>query len=117
MGTVPKRKIVPMIQLPPGCSVAYGITIDIKQLTDEIIEWYELIGGTISTKQHWIRNRQVEDKYVAYGSKLCHYLADGSGNVRLHFLGKDASTACMFMLKFNDLIIRHNLKEIEQYAY
>jgi hypothetical protein len=106
-----------MISLPPGCSVAYGIVIDIDQLTPEMIEWYELIGGAVTSKNHWLRNKEVKQPMVAYNSKPCHYLLDGSKGVRLHFLGKDASTASVFILKFLEHIVKHNLKEIEEYVY
>ena len=107
-----------MIALPPGCTVAYGITIDIDQLTDDIVEWYRLIEGTVIYKAEYSRRgSSIERPYVAFNGKLCHHMQDGSGNVRLHFLGKDASTASMFLLKFNDCVVRHNFKEINELHY
>jgi hypothetical protein len=108
-----------MIPLPPGCSVAYGITIDITAVTDELIEWYELVGGEISEKEVWtFRGRKQIVKSVKYGkSKLCHHRADGSGGVRLHFRGEDASTASVFLIKFYESVEQHNMKEMQDHAY
>ena len=107
-----------MIALPPGCTVAYGITIDIDQLTDEIVDWYRLIEGTVSHKDEYsYRGTHTRRSYVSYNSKACHYMQDGTGNVRLHFLGKDASTASMFLLKFNERVVKHNLKEVNEFHY
>ena len=107
-----------MILLPPGCTVAYGITIDIAEMTDDIVEWYRLIEGEVSHKEEY-NHRGVKKvrSFVAYNSKKCHYMADGTGNIRLHFLGKDASIASMFLLKFNDCVVRHNLKEVNELQY
>lgn len=108
-----------MISLPPGCTVAYGITIDVDNLNEEMIEWFKLIDGTIAKKEHYnYRGQQLTKTYVAYnGGKSCHYLQDGSSHVRLHFRGVDASTASVFILKFNDHIVQHNLKRMEDNVY
>jgi len=107
-----------MIALPPGCTVAYGITIDITELTNDIIEWYRLIEGQVGHKEEFsYRGTRIEKPYVSYNSKPCHYMQDGTNNVRLHFLGKDASTASVFLLKFNEYVVRHNLKELNAWHY
>lgn len=107
-----------MITLPPGCTVNYAIWIDIKQLTEEIVDWYNLIGGTVYYDKYWnSRGQEKRQPYVSYGKgKRCHYHHNGvpPGGVRLHFLGNDASVASMFILKFNDIIDNHNLKEVTE---
>jgi hypothetical protein len=103
-----------MITLPPGCTVTYGITVDVQELTADMIAWYELIGGIV-TEQEWFSYRGQKNKrhFVQYGGgKKCHYYQDGTHGVRLHFLGKDASVASMFLMKFFDAITQHNLKEV-----
>jgi hypothetical protein len=107
-----------MIKLPPGCTVAYGITIDVDQLTPNMVEWYEMIGGTVAEKTHYNhRGSPIVSKYVQYNSKPCHYLLDGTNSVRLHFLGTDASTARVFLIKFNEHVKQHNLKRMEENVY
>lgn len=102
-----------MIALPPGCSVCYNITVDVKELTPEMVSWFSDIEGTV-TKDEWYdhRGHKKTRTFVAYnGYKRCHH---GDGYVRLHFLGKDASAASMFLLKFMDSVFQHNLKEHEE---
>lgn len=101
-----------MISLPPGCSVAYSITIDVSELTSEMCDWYEQIGGTVTKESHWdYRGRQIDLPYVSYNHKRCYHRKDGSKGVRLHFLGKDAAVASMFLIKFMEYVEQHNLKE------
>lgn len=99
-----------MIQLPPGCSVNFAITVDISNLTDEMIAWYEMIGGIITEKTYWTNRKESMVKYVQYGkSKPCHRRQDGTKGVRLHFHGDDASVASMFIIKFLDYVEQTNL--------
>ena len=102
-----------MIALPPGCTVAYAIWIDIDQLTNEMVEWYQLIGGSVrEDKWYDTRGREQIVKYVSYGkAKRCHHHHNGAGGTRLHFHGDDASTASVFIMKFFEHITNNNLKE------
>jgi hypothetical protein len=102
-----------MIALPPGCTVVYPIWIDIEKLNDEVIEWYEQIGGNKKVDTFWnSRGKENNIPYVSYGrGKWCHHHQNGYGGSRLHFNGEDANIASMFILKFSNIIINHNLKE------
>ena len=99
-----------MIALPNGCTVCYNITVDITELTDEMVRWYDAIGGIVTYDKYFnFKGTEVTKPYVAYNNyKCCHY---GNESIRLHFLGKDASVASMFLLKFMDKVFQHNLKE------
>ena len=101
-----------MIALPPGCTVNHAITMDVEGLTTEMIEWFAMVGGEGMTKKHYnYKGNEVTQVLVKYGrAKWCHYMQDGTKNVRLHFMGEDASTASMFLIKFNDNIINHNFR-------
>ena len=104
-----------MIQLPPGCTVGYGITVDIDKLSEEVIDWYKTIGGVVTESKFYDhRGRENVVQYVQYGkAKKCHYHHNGQPDgVRLHFLGEDASVASMFLLKFMEHVTNHNLKEV-----
>lgn len=108
-----------MIPLPPGCTVSYSITIEVDVLTEEMIQWYELIGGKVDYVVHldW-RNREKRVPRVSYGKgKLSYNRQDGSNGHRLHFLGEDASTASMFLIKFLEHVQQHNMKDYHDYAY
>ena len=112
-----------MIQLPPGCCVAYEIRFTVGELTNEMGEWFNMIGGTTTKKQYWDhRGREQFTLHVQYGkAKPSHRMQNGtgseSGEYIIRFDGADASTASMFLIKFMDQIISHNLKEAEHYAY
>lgn len=105
-----------MIALPPGCTVTYAIWIDVKEMSNDIVDWFDLIGGNVTEKSHYNhRGNKVINKYVQYGKgKPCHYKQDGSAGIRLHFHGDDASAASMFIIKFMDKIVNHNMKEVQE---
>lgn len=106
-----------MIPLPPGCTVNHAITIDVNRLTEDMVEWYDMIGGTVVTREYYdSRSRKITQNFVKYGNaKLCHLRQDGSGGARLHFHGNDASVASMFLIKFMDNVEQHNMKEYALY--
>lgn len=109
-----------MIALPPGCKVAYGVRIDIEgTVSEDIRNWFEHIGGRVIAKSHYnYRGNEVDTYQVAYGNGKLSHTESGAAVTRIHFLGEDASVASMFLLKFSDKIIYHNLKEAnETYHY
>ncbi len=103
-----------MIALPPGCTVTYAVWVEVDELTDEMIEWYELVGGRITEDRFYDRKGSEKVvKYVSYGkSKRCHRYNNGSTRVKLHFDGTDASAASMFIMKFFEHIQSNNLQEV-----
>ena len=108
-----------MISLPPGCKVSYEIRFMVLDLTDEMGEWFNMIGGT-ATAIAWRDGKGCEyiKKQVQYGKAKPSYVTqDGTGITLIRFNGEDASTASVFLLKFMDQIQQHNLKEIESYVY
>ncbi len=102
-----------MIPLPPGCTVTYSVYIDVDQLTDEMIDWYKLIGGKVWDDEWYdYRGRLKKVHYVQYGKgKRCHLFKDGTNGARLHFHGDDAPTASVFIIKFFDRVTNNNLQE------
>lgn len=104
-----------MIPLPPGCKVVRDIQILVDDLTNDMGEWFNLIGGDARQVQHmdW-RGKPKYEKMVQYGrAKPSHKMQDGTTHTLIRFAGEDASTASMFILKFMDHIVKHNLKEME----
>jgi len=102
-----------MMPLPPGCKVTYSVWLDIDKLTDDVVEWFALIGGETKHGSYYNhRGSLINLPYVRYGKgKWCHYHHNGIGGTRLHFMGEDASVASMFLLKFNERITNHNMQE------
>ena len=103
-----------MISLPPGCKVSYSIWIDVDKLSDEMCEWFEMIGGNVTEKTEAFSGRSYSlkvIKQVQYGkAKPSYYRQDGTGSVKINFHGDDASTASMFLLKFSESVVAHNMK-------
>ena len=102
-----------MIALPAGCTVTYAVWVDIDQLTEDMIEWYRMIGGRVFGDT-WYDHKGHErtTPYVSYRQgKRCHHHQNGAGGTRLHFHGDDASAASMFILKFLEHVTNNNLQE------
>lgn len=106
-----------MIRLPPGCKFDYEIRFVVKELTDEVGEWFNMVGGkSYSIEVPGRRNYQLIP-HVQYGrAKASYKMQDGTGHYIVRFHGDDASVACMFLIKFLDLIDNHNMKDYQEYA-
>jgi hypothetical protein len=107
-----------MIPLPPGCTVEYEIRIIVKLLTDEMGEWFDMIGGSATGTTYLdSRGREKISKQVQYGNaKPSYNMQNGAGTTLIRFNGADASAASMFLLKFMDQIESHNMKEYQEYV-
>ncbi len=107
-----------MIALPPGCTLSYEIQINVSAMTDEIGEWFNMIGGAATMEQYYDnRGKAKTSVFVQYGkAKRSYPRQDGTYTHLIRFAGADAQVACMFLMKFMDLVVSHNMKEIENYA-
>lgn len=107
-----------MMPLPPGCTVNHEIRIVVPTLTDEMVEWFDVVGGqTNELKTYDYRGRERITKQVKYGNaKPSYTMQNGSNTVLIRFNGADASTASMFLLKFLQHIDSHNMKEYQDYV-
>lgn len=108
-----------MMKLPPGCGVGYEIKFYVTKLTDEMGEWFNLIGGSATAhKEYDWRGREHIVKQVQYGKAKPSYVTkDGTNLTLVRFDGADATTASMFLLKFMDHVQSHNFKEYEEYKH
>lgn len=107
-----------MIQLPPGCKVGYEIRFMVPELTDEMGEWFNTIGGSATMVKNfdW-RGKEYTTRQVQYGKAKPSYVTqDGTKLHLVRFDGADAGAASMFLLKFINQIQSHNLKEAEHYV-
>lgn len=105
-----------MIALPAGCGRTYAVFVEVDTLTEDMVEWYRSIGGTVTQDTLYDhRNKSIIRLYVSYGrGKRCYYHNNGHGHVRLHFRGEDAPVATMFIMKFLDTVIDHNMQENQE---
>lgn len=109
-----------MISLPPGVTINYNVKIIINSLSIEIFEWLRDVGANVwvETKSYDRKGKAREEPMVQFGrAKPCYHLQDGSGNVMLNFMSEDAGTALAFLIKFNEEVVSHNMREAEQYVY
>lgn len=107
-----------MIKLPPGCTLSYEIQINVKMLTNEMGEWFNMIGGAATMERYYdYRGTPKISNFVQYGkAKRSYPRQDGTGTFLIRFAGEDAQVACMFLIKFMDYVVSHNMKEIENYV-
>jgi hypothetical protein len=87
------------------------IVIEISKLTDEMISWYQSVGGKSFQEEHYdYRGNPKQTTFVGYGrGKYCHHRKDGTGGVRLHFNEEDANIATLFIMKFTEHVEAHNI--------
>jgi len=102
-----------MITLPAGCKLNYSLWIDVDRLTDDMCEWFTLIGGTVSIRGYEYNRggRAIEHKIVQFGeAKPSYNRQDGTGYVKINFNGNDVATASVFLIKFSEHVQAHNMK-------
>lgn len=102
-----------MMPLPPGCTVGYEIRFYVETITEAMQQWFLLQEGEAweSEDYDW-RGKLKKTKHVKYGnSKPSHKIQDGSNSYLIRFSGSDASVASLFLLKFLDDIVTHNMEE------
>jgi hypothetical protein len=99
-----------VIPLPPGCKVSYEIRFFVSELTNEMGEWFNMIGGHAGAIEEFdYLGRKHIVKQVQYGKAKSSYVTkDGTGLTLIRFTGEDASTASVFLLKFMEQIQKHN---------
>lgn len=106
-----------MIPLPPGCKRAYEVTFKIKNLTNEMGEWFLMQGGQAWAQEEYdYKGRRVLHNFVKFGrAKPSYVTKDGTGLTLVRFAGEDASTASVFLIKFFNDVIEHNFKDYLNY--
>lgn len=97
--------------ISPGCHEHHPVVIDITKLTDEMVDWYITIGGTASSQIEWTaRGQEISVRYVQYQQgKRSYCYRNETEQVRLHFHEDDAAVATLFLLTFDQYVIRHNM--------
>lgn len=109
-----------MIPLPPGVVINYNIKIIVSSLPLELFTWLRDVGAHVwvETKSYDRKGQAREEPMVRFGrAKPSYHLQDGSNNVMLNFNSEDAGTALALLMKFNELVVSHNMREAEHYVY
>ena len=94
------------------------ITIVASDITADIMKWYVDLGGNIG-EDVWYnaKGQRMSTPLVGYGGGVVsHRMQNDSGEYLIRFLGKDEDVALIFLMKFSEYVIAHNMKE-EKYVY
>ena len=108
-----------MIPLPPGVTINHEVALTLKGLTPALLEWFTEVGGVI-TEAEWydVKGRKQTTPVLKFGNgRPSHKFNNNSGHYLLRFRNEDAGTALALILKFNDLIQSHNMREADNYVY
>ena len=102
-----------MIPLPKGCKVGYEIRFMVKELTNDMGEWFLLQDGRCWAEEYYDnKGRRQMKKFVQYGTaKPSYAFQDGTCATLVRFSGTDASLASLFLMKYFDEIETHNMQE------
>jgi hypothetical protein len=102
----------------PGVTVDFEYNMVLRDLTPDFLSWWEGMGGTVSKTVTTLKDGNLTDiPVVWYGvGRKSHRMAGGSSYL-IRFRGVDSKMPAMLLLAFDDLVISHNLNEVEKYAY
>ena len=101
--------------ISPGVVALRPIKLVVDTLTQDMVDWWVMQGANAEeiTDQYYGRKGPTTSKYYRIkppGSKWSHMFNDGSGIHLIHLNEQYASTATLFMLKFPDTVISHNIE-------
>ena len=108
-----------MIPLPPGVTINHESRIVISGITTEIAEWYRDLGANVYEEAWWNgKGQQQTQTILQLPNGRCSYkMQSGDGRVILNFPEEYAGTALAFLLKFSEVVLSHNMKEVGNYVY
>lgn len=108
-----------MISLPPGCTINYEVVITLNSMPTEFLVWWQEVGGDVfETEYYDYKGRKQYTPQIKFGEgRLSHKFNDGSGKYLIRFRNTDVTTALALLMKWDNLIESHNMRELEQYVY
>ena len=104
--------------ISPGVVALRPFKIHCQALTQEMVDWWIMMGAEAQVIQdeYWTRHKgSVQAKHYRIrmpgpGAKWSHMFNDGSGICMLHLLERYAPEASLFILKWPDNVINHDIK-------
>jgi len=107
-----------LISLPPGVTINYEVTVIVNELSSAFLAWWKEVGGTIDeSNSHYTHNPRgqvVIVPTIRYGQGRWSHKSAGNDDYLIRFRGEDANVALMMLLTWNNIIVSHNMKEVEQ---
>ena len=110
--------------ISPGVVALKPFRIYCKELTQEMIDWWIMMGAEAQEIHEEFYTQRSGTQQVKHyrirmpglGAKYSYQCNDGHGTVLIHLLEQYAPEASLFMLKWPDNIINHTI-EIPQYEH
>ena len=104
--------------ISPGVVAVRPFKIHFKELTQEMVDWWVTMGAEaqeIHDHYHSRYGQTQHDKHYrirmpGLGSKWSHQFNDGSKTYLMHMAEQFAPEASLFMLKWPENIINHNIE-------
>lgn len=108
-----------MIALPPGVTINHEVTMVLTAMPEEFLTWYVEVGGEVSyTSYYDHRGQEKTTPVVKYQlGRASHLMATDQVEYIIRFRAENAGMALMLLMKFDQLVKSHNIKEVEQYVY
>lgn len=83
-------------------------------LPDEFLTWWTEIGGSIEWIKTYTRTKEIPIPQLRYNKGRPSHKLAGNDEYLVRFRGEDSNTALMLLIKWSELVISHNMREIEQ---
>jgi len=105
-----------LISLPPGCEINYEVTIIVHDVdNEEFIQWWQEVGGEVIYKVDYDRKgREITIPVLRYGQGRQSHKSAGNPEYLIRFKPEDAGVALMMLMKFDKLVISHNMREVDR---
>ncbi len=87
-------------------------------MPEDFLAWFEEVGGVVG-RTDWVdmRGKSHVTSTIQYGrGRLSHKFNNGTGEYLIRFRSEDAGVALMLLMKWDNLVVSHNMREIEKYV-
>jgi hypothetical protein len=83
-------------------------------MSEEFLSWWQEIGGLVSYGSYYdAKGRVVKTPLIRYGHGRMSHKSAGNPEFLIRFRAEDANVALMMLMKWDNLIISHNMREVE----
>jgi hypothetical protein len=104
-----------MISLPPNCTINYEVTIVVHETPKEFLDWWQEIDGQVSYGEYYdAKGRVVQTPFLRYGVGRLSHKSAGNPEFLIRFRAEDANVALMMLMRWDNLIVSHNMREVEK---
>lgn len=105
-----------MIRLPPGCTINYEVTVVVHDIDDEeFVKWWQEIGGELGYSSYISnKGKEIIIPKIRYGVGRWSHKSASNPEYLIRFRAEDAGVALMMLMKFDKIVISHNMREIER---